>query len=97
MPVADVSVVDMVPVVPVADVPLVDIVIVLAVDAVSVAVVIDVSVAAVSVLVFSSFLQLTAKSAASASAISVTANDFFIGSRLLGINSECGRMGKRGR
>jgi len=46
--VADVSVVDIVPVVPVADVPLVDIVTVLLVDAVSVAVVIDVSVAAVS-------------------------------------------------
>lgn len=79
VPVAEVSVVDMVPVVPVAEVPLVDIVIVLPVDALSVAVVIDVSVAAVSVLVFSSFLQLTAKRAASASASRVTAKDFFIG------------------
>lgn len=79
VPVADVSVADIVPVVPVADVPLVDIVTVLLVEAVSVAVVIDVSVAAVSVLVFSSFLQLTANRAASTSAIRVTANDFFIG------------------
>jgi hypothetical protein len=93
VPVAEVSVVDMVPVVPVAEVPLVDIVIVLPVDAVSVAVVIDVSVAAVSVLVFSSFLQLTANSAARTSAISVKANDFFIGSTLLEV-FQCGEDGK---
>ena len=73
--VADVSVVDIVPVVPVSDVPLVDIVTVLLVDAVSVAVVIDVSVAAVSVLVFSSFLHATARRRRNAAAI---ARVFFI-------------------
>jgi hypothetical protein len=87
VPVAEVSVVDIVPVVPGADVPLVDRVTVLAVDPVSVAVVMDVSVAAVSVFVFSSFLHATANMPASASARSVRANDFFMGCKtLLGVN-----------